>query len=280
MIGLTEKYLIIAWNAAVEAAAAIMQVYKGNYQIDYKHDHSPVTIADQQADAIILRYLHTTGIPVISEESELMPFEDRKNMDQLWIVDPLDGTKEFIRHSTDFTVNIALIKNGTPVLGIIIAPALNLGYWATEEAGAFKTAEIRSCSFAETLISQSQPIQCSSSISEPLRVIGTKSHMNRETELFFEKIKTRYPDAQFISVGSSLKFCKVAEGEADLYARLSPINEWDTAAGDAIVRMAGGYVQYFNSQLPTWYNKESLLQPPFYALSSACMNELTSLFFI
>lgn len=259
MISLREKYLITAWNAAVEAAAAIMQVYKGSFQVDYKHDHSPVTVADKQADEIILRYLHTTGIPVISEESTMIPFEQRIKMDEIWLVDPLDGTKEFIRHSTDFTVNIALIKNSTPILGVIIAPALNLGYWATEEVGAFKTSVIRSCSFAENLISQSQPIRCSSSISEPLRVTGTKSNMNRETELFFEKIKISYPDARFLSAGSSLKFCKVAEGDADLYIRYSNIYEWDTAAGDAIVRNAGGSTLELHNWKPMLYNQQTFM---------------------
>jgi len=266
LISLTEKYLITAWNAAVEAAAAIIKVYKGSYQVNYKHDDSPVTVADKQADEIILRHLQTTGIPIISEESAMVPFEQRKNMDELWIVDPLDGTKEFIRHSTDFTVNIAWVKNSSPILGVIIAPALKLGYWATEEVGAFKTTEIRSCSFAENLISQSQPIRCSSSISEPLRITGTKSHMNRETELFFEKIKISFPDARFISVGSSLKFCKVAEGKADLYVRLSSINEWDTAAGDAILRCAGGKTLDLQNWIPLSYNKPSMLTPPFVSL--------------
>ncbi len=263
MIKVTEKYLITAWNAAIEAANAIMKVYKLHYDINYKDDHSPVTIADKQADKIILQHLYATGIPVISEESAMIAFEQRKHMDELWIVDPLDGTKEFIRHSTDFTVNIAWIKKGIPKLGVIIAPALHLGYWATEEVGAFKTSEIRSCSFVENLINQSYPIQCSSNISSPLRITATKSHMNRETELFFEKIKNSCPDVQFISVGSSLKFCQVAEGEADLYVRLSPINEWDTAAGDAILRCAGGITLNLQNWNPLTYNKPTMHNPPF-----------------
>jgi 3'(2'), 5'-bisphosphate nucleotidase len=264
--GNAEKYLITAWNAGIEAASAIMKVYKKLYEIEYKQDDSPVTIADKQADEIILRHLRTTGIPVITEESAHIPFEQRKLMNELWIVDPLDGTKEFIRHSTDFTVNIAWIKNGNPILGVIIAPALNLGYWGTEEAGAFKTLDIRSYSFAKNLINQSKPIRCSPGISEPLRITGTKSHMNHETELFYEKIKTKHPNARIISVGSSLKFCKVAEGKADLYVRLSSINEWDTAAGDAILRCAGGKTLDLQNWIPLSYNKPSMLTPPFVSL--------------
>lgn len=278
MTNITNKLLITAWNAAVEAAAAIMQVYKGNYQIDYKNDHSPVTVADKLADEIIQHHLRTTGIPVISEESAMLPYDQRKDMNKLWIVDPLDGTKEFIRHSTDFTVNIGLIKNNTPILGVVIAPALQIGYWSTSEAGAFKTTSINTFSFIDNLIKQGQPIQCAVSIHQPLRVTGTKSHMNRETELFFEKIKQLYPDTEFISVGSSLKFCKVAEGEADLYVRLSPINEWDTAAGDAMVRNAGGYCLYIENNQNLTYNKSHLLQEHFIACSKASHSILDALF--
>ncbi|MCX7744433.1 MAG: 3'(2'),5'-bisphosphate nucleotidase CysQ [Flavobacteriales bacterium] len=271
------KLLITAWNAAVDAASAIMQVYKGNYQIDYKKDHSPVTIADKQADTIIQHYLNTTGISVISEESAMIPYEHRKDLNELWIVDPLDGTKEFIRHSTDFTVNIGLIKNNTPVLGVIIAPALNIGYWGTPLTGTFKTTNINSVSFVEDLIRHSYPIQCAVSLSNSLRITGTKSHMNRETELFFEKVKQLYPNSHIISVGSSLKFCKVAEGEADIYVRLSPINEWDTAAGDAIVRNAGGLCLSLNNNQNLTYNKPHLLQENFIACSKASISIIDTL---
>lgn len=248
----------MAWNAAIEAAYSIMQVYNGSYQIEYKNDETPVTIADKQADKNIRKILQKTGIPIISEESETISYHLRKNWDVLWMVDPLDGTKEFIKNSTDFTVNIALIEHHIPILGVIIAPALNIGYWATKEFGAYKTSIMQRVDSIENLINHCQPI-CLSKMSEVLRIIGTKSHMNRETEIIYKKIKTHYSKTEFISVGSSLKFCKVAEGEADLYIRYSNIYEWDTAAGDAIVRYAGGSTLDMKNWKPILYNQQTLM---------------------
>lgn len=259
MITATKKHLVIAWNAAIEATSIIMQVYRGNYQIAYKNDQSPVTIADKLADKSIRKLLQTTDIPIISEESETVSYHQRKNWDILWMVDPLDGTKEFIKNSTNFTVNIALIEHKIPTLGIIIAPALNIGYWASKELGAFKTSIMQSVDSIDNLINHSQPIRCSNKMSEVLRIIGTKSHMNRKTEDFYKRIKTYYSQTEFISVGSSLKFCKIAEGEADLYIRYSNIYEWDTAAGDAIVRNAGGSTLELNDWKPILYNQQSLM---------------------
>lgn len=278
MTNLTNKLLITAWNAAVEAAAAIMQVYKGNYQIDYKNDHSPVTVADKLADDIIQHHLRTTGIPVISEESAMLPYEQRKNMDELWIVDPLDGTKEFIRHSTDFTVNIGLIKNNTPILGVVIAPALHIGYWSTSEAGAFKTKTLQKVVNYNELTNQSLPIKCAKFNKQKLRITGTKSHKNEATENFYKKISAIYPNVEIVSVGSSLKFCMVASGHADLYIRYSSIYEWDTAAGDAILRAAGGTSLALPEKNLLTYNKSFLIQPHFIAISNEAKGLLPKLF--
>lgn len=272
------KLLITAWNAAVEAAAAIMQVYKGNYHIDYKNDHSPVTVADKLADEIIQHHLHTTGIPVISEESALLPYEQRKDMDELWIVDPLDGTKEFIRHSTDFTVNIGLIKNNTPILGVIIAPALNIGYWGAQNVGAFKTISIQKILNWNELVDKSSSIQCAKFNEEKLRITGTKSHLNKATEEFYKKINQLYSNVEIVSVGSSLKFCMVASGHADLYIRFSSIFEWDTAAGDAIVKAAGGISLTIPDKTTLSYNKSVLIQPNFFVISNDAINILSKLF--
>lgn len=278
MTNLTNKLLITAWNAAIEAAAAIMQVYKGNYQIDYKNDHSPVTVADKLADEIIQHYLRTTGIPIISEESAMIPYEKRIELNELWIVDPLDGTKEFIRHSTDFTVNIALIKKNTPILGVIIAPALNIGYWSTPETGAFKTTTLQKFVDFNELINRSLPIKCSKLNKQKIRITGTKSHINEATENFYKKINALYPNVEIVSVGSSLKFCMVALGQADLYIRFSSIYEWDTAAGDAILRAAGGKVISMLDKLTLSYNKTKLVQPHFFAISNNAYDILSQLF--
>ncbi len=277
MIHHTNKLLITAWNAAVEAAKAIMQVYKGNYQIDYKNDHSPVTVADKLSDEIIQHHLRSTEIPVISEESAMLPYEQRKEKNELWIVDPLDGTKEFIRHSTDFTVNIGLIINNTPILGVIIAPALNIGYWGGVKNSAYKTSVIEKvCNFDE-LIQSGSSIQCSKFNENKLRITGTKSHLNKATEDFYKKINELYPFVEIVSVGSSLKFCMVAEGQADLYVRFSSIYEWDTAAGDAIVRAAGGNTLSMHEKKSLTYNKPNLLNPYFISYSLHVQNILNEM---
>jgi 3'(2'), 5'-bisphosphate nucleotidase len=236
-------------KAALEAGAAVMQVYDTvDVIVEHKADRSPLTQADKAAHDIIKKELDVTGIPILSEEGKAIPYDERKHWETFWLVDPLDGTKEFISRSKEFTVNIALIRNGKPVTGVVYAPALDVLYWNDLEGHAWKQKK----GSPEERI-QTQPsgnIQC---------IVASKLHLNEPTRAFLNK----YPKAQIRNIGSSLKFMLVAEGSADCYPRLAPTMEWDTAAAQAIVEAAGGRVINHDSLVPLSYNKENLLNPWF-----------------
>ena len=245
-----------------------------DFEIEKKADNSPLTIADRKAHEVISGILSSTNIPVLSEEGKKLPFENRKEWNELWIVDPLDGTKEFIKKNGEFTVNIAYVKNGTPQAGVIYIPVkeeLYLGdceHGAFKvENGAFKVENINSVSEEETFSSLT-----SRAIHLPIReernkfiVVASRSHLSPETEEFIEKVKELHPDVETVSKGSSLKLCLIAEGKADIYPRFAPTMEWDTAAGHAIIRAAGKEVYHTDEKTPLSYNKEDLLNPWFIA---------------
>jgi len=241
--------LTIAKEAALEAGDAIMQVYESaNFSIEYKADQSPLTIADTSAHEIIKKKLLGTGIPILSEEGKFIPFPERQHWDHFWMVDPLDGTKEFIKHNKDFTVNIALVKNGKPALGIVYAPALDLTYWSDLEGRAWKQENNDAAIQIHTV--KHEQVQC---------IVASKSHLTKETEEYINK----FPGAELKTIGSSLKFMLVAEGRADCYPRFGPTMEWDTAAAQAVVQAAGGKVTHYKNHEPLYYNKEDLLNPWF-----------------
>lgn len=234
-----------------------MKFYKNNPQTDYKTDNSPVTEADIAANNIILAGLSETNIPIISEESINLNYEARKNLEKFWIVDPLDGTKQFVKNEDEFTVNIALVVNNQVTEGVVFAPALNLLYYGSSFSDAIRIDTSDSILEEKTL-----PCFDTSKIS----IVASKSHLNEETKLFLNDCIKLFPDCDTVNIGSSLKFCLVAEGKADLYPRLGAINEWDIAAGHAVLKAAGGSVLNIKTGKELTYNSETLKTPDYIAL--------------
>jgi len=236
-------------SIAQKAGDAIMKIYNQDFAVKYKDDKSPLTEADLKANEIIcdsLKKLYPT-IPIITEEESQVDYEVRKNWEYYWCIDPIDGTKEFIKKNDEFTVNIALIQKNTPVLGVVYAPAINEMYTAKKGYGAFKNAV-------------KLPIRRDDNL---YVVVASKSHMSNETQNFINNIKTN-KDKKLISKGSSLKLCMVADGTADIYPRLAPTMEWDTAAAHAIVLESKKQVMNYEDNKPLLYNKENLLNRWFY----------------
>ena len=232
------------------AGDAIMEIYKQDFNIEYKDDKSPLTEADLKANEIICSSLEKLypNIPIMSEENKQTEYEVRKNWEYYWCIDPIDGTKEFIKKNDEFTVNIALIHKNTPVLGVVYAPAIDEMYKAKKGDGAFKNG-------------QKLPLIVNNSPEEKLSVVASKSHLSPETQEFIDNLQTK--EINQVSKGSSLKLCMVATGEADIYPRLAPTMEWDTAAADAVVREAGKMTYQFENETAMVYNKENLLNPWF-----------------
>ena len=252
------NFLSIIITAALEAGDAIMEVYQtDDFGVDMKSDNSPLTKADIKAHHIIQSYLDKTGIPVLSEEGRSIPYEERKNWSQLWIVDPLDGTKEFIKRNGDFTVNIALIENQVPIMGVVYAPAINEMYFSSKELGAFRfqTDRIKD---AETIISSAIKLPIKEERTT-YRIVASRSHLSQETQDFIDQKEIEHGEIELISKGSSLKLCMIADGSADCYPRYAPTMEWDTAAGQAICLYAGAEVIDWNTKKSMLYNRENLL---------------------
>ncbi|GAB3654838.1 3'(2'),5'-bisphosphate nucleotidase CysQ [Echinicola sediminis] len=239
----------LAVKAARAAGKEIMEVYdSSDFGVEYKRDDSPLTKADKAAHHAIMSFLKPTGLPILSEEGKHISYEERKGWEYFWMVDPMDGTKEFIRKSGEFTVNIALIHKGKPVLGVLYAPVLKQMYWANHEEGAWKA------------IDEGEAVQLKLlKVDKVKALVVSLSHRNEETLRFMKD----YPKAEIISMGSSLKFMLVAENKAQLYPRLGPTMEWDTAAAHAIVEAVGGKVLAYPGYQPMKYNKENLLNPWF-----------------
>lgn len=235
---------------AIEAGTEIMKIYEKDFQIEYKEDNSPLTEADLKANKIIYNNLNALypNIPIISEESSQISYEKRKSWECYWCIDPIDGTKEFIKKNNEFTINIALVYHNIPVLGVVYAPALKEIYYAKKNCGAYKN-------------NQKLPILKNKKIKEKLYVVASKSHLSIETQEFIDNLDTK--EIEQVSRGSSLKLCMVAEGLADIYPRLAPTMEWDTAAADAIVRESGKMTYQYLIKKPLEYNKKELLNPWF-----------------
>lgn len=254
-----KEYIEIAIEAAIAAGKEIMRVYlEEDFQVEMKSDESPLTIADKRANDIINSYLGPTGIPLISEENEELSYEERKQWKECWIVDPLDGTKEFIKRNGEFTVNIALVTEGRPVLGVIYAPALDTLYFGiVSEKKAFKVIEAAETGDFNNIKKSSIEIQPQTD-SKCSKIVGSRSHMNQETLDFIEELKKTKQEVQVVSKGSSLKFCLLAEGEAHYYPRFGPTMEWDTAAGQAICEAVGFSCKFSDSGKILNYNRENL----------------------
>ena len=244
---------------AIDAGKAIMEVYSRDFSVRAKLDASPLTEADLAAHSIIERGLREQfpELPLLSEEgSEQVPYATRKQWQRYWLVDPLDGTKEFVKRNGQFTVNIALIDGNRPLAGVVHVPATGITYWGAEGTGAFKS----------TGTAATVPIRCSPMpTSGRLRVVGSSSHQSAETAAYLEALKQRYGELSFLAVGSSIKICMIAEGAADIYPRLAPTMEWDTAAAHAILNAAGGRLVRHDSGQELVYNKPNLLNKWFVA---------------
>jgi len=261
------KLLIFqAIEASILAGKAILEVYSRDFEVKYKEDHSPLTLADKSAHEVICRHLSGTGIPVLSEEGTALPYEKRKLWKRFWMVDPLDGTKEFVSRNGDFTVNIALVEDGFPLAGVIYAPVPELLYFALPGYGAFRVSgsdvEKAGVQSLEQIIGLAAKLP-DNQTNGRFVVVGSRSHLNPETRTYIEGINQSKGELTFESRGSSLKFCTLAEGSADLYPRLGPTMEWDTAAGHAIALLAGCSITDPFTLVPLIYNKESLLNPCF-----------------
>ncbi len=265
---IAESLMFTALQTALKAGKAIMEVYAEPFDFELKSDNSPLTIADKKAHSIIVEGLAGTGLPLLSEEGSQINYDMRKNWIGFWLVDPLDGTKEFIRKNGDFTVNIALISDQQAEFGVVYAPVPGFMYWGSAN-GSFRLDMSR---LNETdienyrqFLNLAEKLPCISR-TESYLVLGSRSHMNSETEEFISELKKTYPALVFVSRGSSLKFCTLAEGGADIYPRFGPTMEWDTAAGHAVARFAGCNVYHAKTGLPVMYNKPSLLNPFFIAV--------------
>ncbi|WP_114491584.1 3'(2'),5'-bisphosphate nucleotidase CysQ [Candidatus Ulvibacter alkanivorans] len=257
------KNLHIAIRAAIEAGKAILEVYATDFDVEHKGDDSPLTTADKNANAVINSYLRPTSIPIISEENKQTDYAERKTWSECWIVDPLDGTKEFIKRNGEFTVNIALVKDGNPELGVIYVPVSNTLYFTSEEgSAAFKITLENPDLSVEEIIQQAEAINPAHENNDLTKIVGSRSHLNEDTKQFISE-KEKEGKVEIVSKGSSLKFCLVAEGEAHLYPRYAPTMEWDTAAGQAICQAAGVQVIDNTTGRPLRYNKENLLNPYF-----------------
>ena len=241
---------------AKEAGDAIMEIYRRDFTVEYKEDQSPLTEADLAANAIIVEALKPFGLPILSEEGKSVPYETRKGWESYWCVDPIDGTKEFIKKNDEFTVNIALVHRGVPVMGVVYAPALGEMYSAKRGEGAFKNGA-------------RLPLHTNETPEVSLHIVASKSHLSAETQAFIDAVAQTTQRIEQVSRGSSLKLCMVAEGAADLYPRLAPTMEWDTAAADAVVRESGKMTYRYDAEaemggdMPLEYNKEDLLNPWF-----------------
>lgn len=249
-----------AIQAALQAGQEILKIYTQDFAVEQKIDASPLTQADLASNQVIVDCLKSTQIPILSEEIQQEAYAVRKRWNRFWMIDPLDGTKEFVNRNGEFTVNIALIESGKPVLGIIYAPCLQWLYFANEN-GSFKQEKITQ--YSEFSMDLAQELNYQKPNKDSVVVVASRSHLNESTEEFIQKLHLKYHSVKKISMGSSLKLCLVAEGKAHVYPRFSPTMEWDIAAGHAICRFAGTSVVQADSGEPIAYNKENLLNPNF-----------------
>ena len=254
-----KEHLITAITAALEAGKSILKIYySGAFDVEIKGDNSPLTKADTASHNVIMSFLTKTNIPVLSEEGRDISYQERKAWKQLWIVDPIDGTKEFIKRNGEFTVNIALIEDQIPLIGVIFVPVTGELYFSIKEMGAFKVSVDLEDFDIEALIKNGNklPLQREDNT---FTIVASRSHMSLETEAYVQEMRDIHGDVNLISKGSSLKLCMVAEGQADCYPRFAPTMEWDTAAGQAICEHAGFQVIDWKTKESMLYNREELL---------------------
>ena len=256
-----------AIKASIKAGEAILEIYKEDFEVAYKADESPLTAADQSADSVIKSIL-ANSFPILSEEGKSISFEERKNWETFWLVDPLDGTKEFIKKNGEFTVNIALIKNGLPILGVVYLPVASMLYFGAEGIGSY------ACQLGseEENFDLQQLFKNGEKLGEKefpaiFTIVASRSHLSKETEDFINSCKEKHGVVDLISKGSSIKLCLVAERKAHVYPRVAPTMEWDTAAAHAVAKYAGCKVLNYDTREELVYNKENLLNPSFIVLA-------------
>ncbi|WP_430410917.1 3'(2'),5'-bisphosphate nucleotidase CysQ [Kordia sp.] len=260
---MVQSHLYNAIEAAVHAGSIIMDIYENeNFEIEIKPDDSPVTIADKKASEYIEQALKSTNIPVISEEGEHSSYEIRKHWSQCWCVDPLDGTREFIKRNGEFTVNIALIDNDKPILGIIYIPVTKTLYFAiTAEKKAFKL-ELETHQITTEIVQNATEIFPEEK-NDVVKITSSRSYTNAQVYDLIARLKAEHKKVTLVKAGSSIKFCLIAEGKATSYPRYAPTMEWDTAAGQAICNAVGIEVYSLETDKPLKYNKKNLLNPWF-----------------
>lgn len=266
----TDFLLTKAYDAALRAGACILDIYNNGevLSVDLKEDNTPITVADRKSHDVIKKYLGQTRVPLMSEEGRDLLYAERRNWDLFWLVDPLDGTKEFIKGNGEFTINIALMYNNRPVIGIIYVPYIRRIYFAVEGMGAYLKTGVQPDPLAEftpeQIISNAEPLPLRTQANKPLLIAVSRSHNTPETFEHIAKVRQQHPDAQVVEQGSSYKFCLVAEAVVDIYFRTSTTYEWDIAAGEIILREAGGSIENLTDETKEIaYNKPSLQNPHF-----------------
>lgn len=260
-----EDHYVKALETSVIASDEIMRIYQTSFRKSFKSDGSPVTEADTASSEIIVSSLETIGIPIICEEDPKLPYDERRKWSDVWVIDPLDGTKEFIRGNGEFAVNIALVRNGKPVFGLIASPVSRTVLFGGMAYGAFIA------DFSDLDKPDKWKVLTASEINMPVVLTSSRTpYRGREVELI-ETIREQH-EIEYIKKGSALKFFDLAEGNADVYPRFAPTMEWDIAAGQAILEPLGGVVLNADTGEPLTYNKESLLNPYFIAKTQGFIN--------
>lgn len=266
-----EYLLVEQFNAAVRAGAAIINIYKGStdYDVQLKSDNTPITIADRRAHDTIKRALGQTRIPILSEEGRQMLYDERCNWELFWLVDPLDGTMEFIKGNNEFTVNIALMQNNECISAVVYVPYHNKMYIAERGLGAWVMESVAPDEKAQytydNIHAEIRRLPLADCAHANYRVAVSRSHQTAETHQHIEQLRATHPDVEVVEQGSSYKFCLLAEGSVDYYIRTTTTSEWDTAAGELILSEAGGATRSYPTGEPLRYNKESLDNPWFVA---------------
>lgn len=268
-----EYLLPQAYNAAIMAGAAILDIYKNSsdYKVELKNDNTPITEADCTAHSVIRDHLSKSHVPMMSEEGREMLYEERRGWDLFWLVDPLDGTKEFLKNNGEFTVNIALLTDNVPYLSVVYVPYISKMYFASREMGSFVKEGVKADASAdftfEQIVEGAKKLPLTDKKNNPIKIAVSRSHNTEETFRYIDIIKLKYPDAEVVEQGSSYKFGLIAEGNIDCYVRTTNTSEWDTAAGELVLELAGGSTRSLPGFDPLEYNQRSLLNPYFFCRS-------------
>ncbi len=259
--------IVPAVHAAFMAGRRVLEIYGQDFSVETKPDDSPLTLADKEAHDIIVSRLRPFGVPILSEEGRNIPYAQRSGWDRFWMVDPLDGTKEFIKKNGEFTINIALVRHQYPIMGVVYVPVRRRLYYAAAGLGSFRydIADETAVPHGslEALTASSRRLNAHETGDRSYTIVGSRSHATPELESFVAQKRQEYRTVEFLSAGSSLKFCLVAEGRADVYPRMGPTMEWDTAAGHVVAEQAGAPVFRLDNGKPLLYNKPDLRNPWF-----------------